>query len=462
MRENGLQYSEIDFYSAEDNYGLTQEDFDLWFGNFIPAHQDKNQWIQNPIPDDKMKRDAAEILHILRAKSRGENVVNTSFGGQTTSWRFILSDRTNVVKLLTRQTSVDDALRLINMSETSIVNLYNVFNKAQALILTDQWKTIQLEQTTTLSSEELTLLPLSWSEFCKKYVKDFIIHSFYSDGHRLKMEWKPEDVQTLKRFFEAKYKYLQEILPITGDKRTLTEAHKKLLRANIQHLFTAKFSTEKLTEYMMRVMQASLETFTGNQYRHVNVEKVSKATIVSVSGMFDIGNLHKQGGTITDYIRNLPLSNCQKMSENLKRQYMVQTFQYLYNKTKKENFAPNTYYEYAVEDEQIIKHSHEGMGFPVVSMTSNYIGNDERLYVKVHNTFRSAGLTFADTNWLLFFKEMMTIYREFNNIPDLAEFEDNHGNIIYGTRGGLEEQPWLYFNDVYEDIISSLEQIDIY
>lgn len=29
MRENGLQYSEIDFYSAENNYGLTQEDFDL-------------------------------------------------------------------------------------------------------------------------------------------------------------------------------------------------------------------------------------------------------------------------------------------------------------------------------------------------------------------------------------------------------------------------------------------------
>ena len=132
-------------------------------------------------------------------------------------------------------------------------------------------------------------------------------------------------------------------MPITGDKKEeLTEAHKKLLEDNVQHLFTATFSVDKITDYLTRVIQSSLNAFQGSNKRSVNVDKVEKVTIVSVTGMFDLSRLHMRGNALTSRIQSLSYTGGFSMDETLKKMFAFSNFQYMYDKVEKMKFLPNT------------------------------------------------------------------------------------------------------------------------
>lgn len=467
MSKKGLKNTQIYFYSAENNYGLSEEDINFWLTLFIPSNANSKNWTPDKASQDQ-KRDVAEILHILHYFYSGYNLTNTSFGGQSTSWKLKMEDET--VKLLTRQTSPSDAARLISASDDSIKNLFSVFNQVNEFLFTDKWKSIYDSKIGANITDPDGLLKLTWPEFVSKYVVKMIVTGIRVDHKKLTYQWDSKDTTLLKSFFSGKIDYLKAVTPLIGDTKVQpTSAQLRLLNKDSQHLFSIEISVENVMRYVTNTLQHSLENIIyrkPNKNTEIwtgNIKNKKEMSIISVTGLFDISKMHTVNNRVSEYIRNIVIDGREELSDSLKKAFALSQFQYIYNNIKKIDFPANAFYEYATEDLSIFRKSYDGQGYPVVVMTSKNISNNEKLNVRVHDRMRELKWAFIDNNWKEYFMEMMSLYRKYNNIPALYSFESSSGNTLYSTQEDLSGKPYIYFTDVYhQEMEIDLEGLTIY
>jgi len=464
---HGLSDTIITYYPAEEDYGLQTSDIDYWLSIFIPANANAETWsVDQATP--QQRRDAAEILHILYCYYSNKKLTNVSFGGQSTSWRMRLDD--SVTKLLTRQTSPADAARLISASDMSLKNLFNVFNQTNNYLFTDKWSTIYNPKIAQENKIDNKLLSLTWPDFVNQYVCKMIVTGIKVKGKsKIVYEWDEKDTELIKSFLGAKIDYLKAVTPIIGDKKAEpTAAHKRLLNKDTQHLFSAVISIENAMAYVTNALQRGLENvvFSGKNKWSGSVSSSKKTfKVVNVTGLFNISKMHTKGNIISDFIQNLKINEGHALSDSLKKEFAFAQFQYIYQRIKKIAFPPNTFFEFATEDTEIVKHSQDGIGFPVVSMSSRYITNEERLTNRVRLEISSLNWKFAVNSWEEYFRDMMHIYRKHNKVlQQLYELEDNHGNTLYSTQSDIDQNnPYIYYNDPYHSELEiDLNSITIY
>ena len=240
IRKQGLCNTNVYIFDEAQNYGLDEKDFKAFNSFFVPRSGD--------LTADKLN--AAEIIHILRAKNDNRyELTNESMGGQGSSY---VSPENLQQTILTRAMSPTDALQILNMSQRSREDILKTNELINKYMFTDEWKNVLSDvNKQDLTSEEQKYIDYTWTEFLQFLENNLLSTLDFTDN-----KWNSADVtKAVTAFVSGREKVLSGVVGLTGQlfQEQLTEAQQDLFKTQAKRkLITAEFKTnpEAVTEYI--------------------------------------------------------------------------------------------------------------------------------------------------------------------------------------------------------------------
>lgn len=466
MRESGLYQTKIIYYVGPD-YGLTSYDYYWFFSQFIPQHENAKTWTPDKATPAQ-KRDAAEILHILHEKLNGTNeLVNTSMGGQGGSYRY-RADK-EYIKLLTRTMTPEDALKVINASDTSKKNIIAMVNRVNKYLFTEEWKTVYSQIATadiewTNTKVEKKYADLTWSDFVKTIIAPLLpttIAEIFKGSLTDKNTEMYKAVQSFMLTKEAYLKYFLLQAELGGIE--LTKAEQNLIANNNSHLFTATLNLEPMVLYLVELIRNNIINVfkQGNYSASAVTDKNQKFSgAIRITGLFDVSSLHMRGNN-TDYIEQMHFNDRHTVGKRIKVGFSLSNFQYIYARTPKFNLGlvPQKYIEWEVEDDPNMIAIHTtpatDRDTPGYWMSSRNVPTGVRLTDNLRSEFLSREDTWISGVWDTYIRDMLHFWRQYNAADSTLTWHMvSNGRDVWLTEENGQGRR-IYFTDVYGDTIAA-------
>ena len=105
-------------------------------------------------------------------------------------------------------------MQLINASDTSIVNMFNVFTQVNEYMFTDKWNTIYDPKYAAEVEGDQKLLKMTWREFVTARLGEFTIKAMRARNGRVVYEPNKGLHDEIHQFVELKFAYLKAVTPI--------------------------------------------------------------------------------------------------------------------------------------------------------------------------------------------------------------------------------------------------------
>lgn len=470
INRTGLCNTNVTVYSAP-NYGLMPEDFITFFTMLIPANQPASDWHAENATQDQ-RRDAAEIIHILHEYAlHGNALTNTSMGGQGTSYRF-LTKNYGAIKLLTRQMSPGDALKLIGASDVSKKNLLNTFNRIRTTLFSKDWSPDnKIISQLNLSDGEKTILKESWQTFAEKELQPLFNQvTLRFNGKSITYIFPQAFTDKLDQFQSGREKYIKELWRSLSSE--LTRDERKLAEDNNAKLFTAHLDFKPLCEYITHVIENNAaQAYKQNKSKgfNIDIEKLKKFTgPIAVNTLFNISTLQSKTEMTTFIYSVSPTGTT--VSPKLLQGFSYSTFQYFYQQETTLQIGQEPFYYYDSSTDALITTASAQMnyGFQIEGNTySSYrqVGPNNWLSTRLRNRIGKR-IQFVNQNWYQYFAGMMHILRhvQFESSAwslDLVDAENDRW-ITTENESGLR---YMYHRDIYNKYmqeISSVEELVVY
>lgn len=486
MREKGLYQTNITYYVAPD-YGLTDDDYYWFFSQYVPSRAGRQaaKWsYKDATPQDR--RDAAEVMHILHEKlTNPRELTNESMGGQVGSFKYRGDNSDDPIKLLTRTMKPEEALRLMNASDTSKRNLITVFNQINDTLFTNKWKTLynpqilgQIDRSLFKKPEKQDFITLTWEEFIDQELLPFLL-DYIIKVAKHEYSWNPSGdfLHSLEAFANGKELYLKQLLTNADNSGIeLTQAEKNLISKAGVHVFSAHIDFSPLTDYLNEFIRNEMIKLgkKGNLNKETAALRAKSFTkIIRVSALFDIHKLHMTG-TTTDYLTAISYKDMRTVDKIVKVGFSITNFQYMNRSSSISIFSdiPQRYIEFGVDDDPSTIAIHSK---PMAATTEDKLGywmSSKNVEITRTELVRQCFLNYENTwvsdrnIWSQYFRDMMHFWRKYNRPNDRLDWYmvSNRRGDLYLTQETDKLGIRIYFTDVYKDTeaAQSLSEVEYY
>ena len=486
MRAKGLYQTDISFYVAP-NYGLDETEFIWFFSQYVPSRAGRQaaKWsYKDATPQDR--RDAAEVMHILHEKlTNPRELTNESMGGQVGSFKYRGDNSDDPIKLLTRTMSPEEALKLMNTSDTSKRNLITVFNQINDTLFTDKWKTLynkrvldQIDKSLFNKPEKQDFITLTWGEFIDQellpYLLDYVIKVAKHE-----YSWNPSGdfLASLTAFANGKELYIKQLLTDADNNGIeLTQAERNLISKTGVHVFSAHIDFSPLTDYLNEFIRNEMIKLgkKGNLNKDTAASKAKSFTkVIRVSALFNIQSLH-MAGTTSDHLSAITYKEKKTVDKLVKVGFSITNFQFMNKSSSISIFSdiPQRYIEFGVDGDPnaIAVHSK-----PMAATTEDKLGywmSSKNVEARRTELVRECFLNYENTwvldknVWSTYFGDMMHFWRQYNRPNDRLDWYmvSNRQGDLYLTQESDKLGIRIYFTDVYKDteVAQSLSEVEYY